>query len=264
MDSESQSSLQPPLASEIPTVAQPPQPPESRLLAPIWHTILIVVIMLGNSYFTAKLLKVSGAKVAESRTLDYVFTIGFELFLLLLVWIGLRLKNYSLRELIGGKWNRPEDFLIDVGIAFVFWFVSALILLGLAYILGQMNEASLSEMKQRLSGLIPRSGMELTIWISLSVIAGLVEEILFRGYLQKQIGVIARNAYVGVIVSAVIFGAGHGYEGTKNMIRIAVFGALFGVLAVWRKSLRPGMMAHAAQDILAGGVAYFLAQKGKF
>jgi len=256
-----QTEPQPILPGEIPSQ---PVSPEKKLLAPIWHTILIVAIMLANSYFTAKLLKLSGTRVAASRTWDYVFTIGFELFLLLLVWIGLRLKKYSMRELIGGRWNTPEDFLIDVGIAVGFWVISAAILVGLAYLLGQVNEASINEMKQRLSGLIPQSGIELAIWISLSVIAGIVEEILFRGYLQKQIGVIAGNAYVGVIVSAVIFGAGHGYEGTKNMIRIAVFGALFGLLALWRKSLRPGMIAHACQDTLAGVVSYFLAQKGKF
>jgi len=237
---------------------------EKKLLAPIWHTILIVVIMLANSYFTAKLLNISGTKVAGSRTWDYIFTIGFELFLLLLVWLGLRMKRYSMRELIGGKWNTPEDFLIDVGIAIGFWVVSALILFGLAYVLGQMNQASINEMKQRLSGLVPHSGRELAIWVSLSVIAGFVEEILFRGYLQKQLGVIAGNMYVGLIGSAVIFGAGHGYEGTKNMIRIAVFGALFGLLALWRKSLRPGMMAHAFQDTFAGVAAYILKQQGKF
>jgi len=264
MDSESRSTPEPKIAPEVPATAQPQPAAERKLLAPIWHTALIVVIMLGNSYFTAKYLNISGSRLASSRTWDYLFTIGFELFLLLLVWLGLWMKKYSMRELIGGKWNKPEDFLMDVGIAIGFWFVSALILLGLAYLLGQVNEASVNEMKQRLSGLIPRSGMELTIWISLSVIAGLVEEILFRGYLQKQIGVIAGNIYWGVIGSAVIFGAGHGYEGTKNMIRIAVFGAMFGALAVWRKSLRPGMMAHAAQDTLAGVATYFMSRQGKF
>lgn len=29
-------------------------------------------------------------------------------------------------------------------------------------------------------------------------------------------------------------------------------GALYGSLALWRKSLRPGMMAHAWSDILSG------------
>jgi hypothetical protein len=69
---------------------------------------------------------------------------------------------------------------------------------------------------------------------------------------------------VGLALSAGIFGASHGYEGIRNMIRICVFGALFGALALMRKSLRPGMMAHATQDGLVGIVTYLLSKSGKF
>jgi hypothetical protein len=34
--------------------------------------------------------------------------------------------------------------------------------------------------------------------------------------------------------------------------KITTLGALYGSLAPWRKSLRPGMMAHAWSDILNG------------
>src|SRR5215469_14307859 len=147
---------------EIPAAL--PAVPEKKLLAPVWHTVLIIVILLGNSYLTARFFAAhrdSAPASAAPRTLDYLFTIGFELFLLLLVWIGLRIKRYSMRELIGGKWKTPEDFLIDIGIALGFWVVSALVLLGLAYVLGQVNAAQVNDMKQRLSGLVPRSGVEL-------------------------------------------------------------------------------------------------------
>ena len=242
-------------------------PPQKKLIAPVWHTILIVVIMLVNSYFTAKLLAThQGSAVGGSagRAWDYVVTIGFELFLFFLVWLGLWIKKFKMRDLIGGRWNSPEDFLIDVGIAIGFWVVAAAVLVGLAYALGQANQAAMNDMKQHLGNLVPRSGMELSIFVSLSIVAGFVEEILFRGYLQRQIGAMAGNAWVGVIVSALIFGAGHGYEGIKNMVRIAVFGAMFGILALWRKSLRPGMMAHAFQDGLVGVGLYFASRMGKF
>jgi hypothetical protein len=36
------------------------------------------------------------------------------------------------------------------------------------------------------------------------------------------------------------------------MIAIGFFGSFFGILAHLRKSLRPGMMAHAFQDSIAG------------
>jgi hypothetical protein len=36
------------------------------------------------------------------------------------------------------------------------------------------------------------------------------------------------------------------------MVVISVSGALFGLLALWRDSLRPGMVAHAWADIFGG------------
>jgi hypothetical protein len=36
------------------------------------------------------------------------------------------------------------------------------------------------------------------------------------------------------------------------MTSIAIYGALFGILAIMRKSLRPGMIQHSMQDSFAG------------
>jgi hypothetical protein len=36
------------------------------------------------------------------------------------------------------------------------------------------------------------------------------------------------------------------------MVLIAVFGMMFGIVALLRKSLRPGMMTHTGYDIAAG------------
>jgi uncharacterized protein len=89
-----------------------------------------------------------------------------------------------------------------------------------------------------------------------------VEEIIFRGYLQRQFSALTGNAYIAIVIQAAVFGASHGYEGTRRMIVIFVFGAMFGFLALWRRSLRPGMMAHALHDSAAGAGLYFIARKG--
>jgi hypothetical protein len=39
------------------------------------------------------------------------------------------------------------------------------------------------------------------------------------------------------------------------VILIGVFGAMFGILAYWRGSVRPGMIVHAWQDSLGGVVS---------
>ncbi len=246
---------------------QPPAQPEKRLLAPAWHTLVLVTLMLINSFFTASYMSRAVSHAASGgprnmRLLQYGLTIAFELFLLFLVWVGLRLKRTKLRDLIGGRWNTPEDFLLDIAIALGFWFASALILAGLGYLLGLTNPSQVNDIKQRLQGIVPQSGLELALWVALSSVAGFVEEIVFRGYLQRQIAAISGNVFLGIIASAVVFGAGHGYEGERRMLLIAVYGIMFGLLAHWRKSLRPGMMAHALQDTIAGVAFRFLSKTG--
>src|SRR5215813_10096989 len=242
-----------------------PSPAKTSLLAPLWHTVLIVVIIITDSYFTASYLNRALAhgpinSSHQARLLQYGATIALEAVLLLLVWLGLRIHKTKIRELISGKWKTPEDFLIDLGLAAAFWVATALILAGLGYLLGLSNPKQVDEMKQHLGPLMPKVGSEMLVWVLLSCVAGLVEEIIFRGYLQRQIGALAGNIYVGLAASAIIFGAGHGYEGVRRMILIALYGAMFGLLALWRKSLRPGMIAHAWQDSFAG-IAFSLLEK---
>jgi membrane protease YdiL (CAAX protease family) len=257
-------------APEIPsTIPDPPgaepTPAERGLLAPVWHTLLVVGILVGNSYFTARLFgrALQHGPILNShqaRLFQYGATIVLEFFLLAIVWLGLRTTKTTIRDLIGGKWNTPEDFLIDMAITAGFWVTSALILAGLGYLMGLSSPAQVNEMKQRMGGLMPQIGFEMVVWVLLSCTAGFVEEIIFRGYLQRQIGAMAGNIYVGLGVSAIIFGAGHGYEGARRMVLIALYGAMFGMLALWRKSLRPGMIAHAWQDAFAG-ISYRLLEK---
>jgi len=76
--------------------------------------------------------------------------------------------------------------------------------------------------------------------------------VVFRGYLQRQFISWTGNAVVGVLISAAVFGAGHIYQGGKQAIIIGVYGAFFGALSLYRRSLKPGMIAHALQDTCSG------------
>lgn len=88
--------------------------------------------------------------------------------------------------------------------------------------------------------------------------AGFCEETIFRGYLQKQFIAWTNNAALGVFLSAAVFGVCHIYQGAKAAVVITVFGLLFGTLAQWRKSMRPGMITHAMHDTLSGLAVRFL------
>jgi membrane protease YdiL (CAAX protease family) len=55
-----------------------------------------------------------------------------------------------------------------------------------------------------------------------------------------------------VLFSALVFGGAHAYQGVRSMMMLAVFGALFSFLALFRGSLRAGMFAHSWHDLIAG------------
>jgi uncharacterized protein len=248
-----------------PVSPEPEIPPQRKLLAPIWHTVLIVVIMLLNSYGSAKLASGAMGQDAKAmtenmRVLQYVVTIILEFFLLFLVWIGLRLNGTRIRDVIGGRWDTAEAFLLDFAIAIGFFFVAYGTILGLSFALGLAKASQIEQTKKLASLLAPHTWYALLLFILLSTIAGFVEEIIFRGYLQRQFAALSGNIYAGLIGSALVFGAGHGYEGARRMALIFVLGLMFGFLALWRKSLRPGMIGHAVFDS-AQGVLLFIATR---
>jgi uncharacterized protein len=218
-------------------------------LAPLWHTLLLIAALLTAS--------VKGNRADHSMAQSagplpqYLWNVIWEWILLGFTWLGIR-KRISLRELIGERWRSGEEFLRDIGIAAGFWMLS-LVVLGTCAKLMHLDQASkIESMRRQLGFLTPRSGAEVAAWLFVCLNAGFCEEIIFRGYLQRQFAILTRSMLPGILLSALVFGASHGYEGVSRMILIALFGFMFGILAWWRKSLRPGMIAHAWHDAISG------------
>jgi membrane protease YdiL (CAAX protease family) len=66
------------------------------------------------------------------------------------------------------------------------------------------------------------------------------------------------SAAASVILQGILFGISHGYQGLRAIIMIILFGFLYGILAYWRESLRPGMVLHAWSDVYAGYLFQFI------
>jgi hypothetical protein len=114
-------------------------------------------------------------------------------------------------------------------------------------------DAAQQQTLHTLSALAPGSILEAGLWILLCIMAAFTEEIVFRGYLQRQFTAWGRGAVaVGVVFSALLFGCAHGYQGVRNMVLLSIFGAFFSILTIVRRNIRAGIFAHAWQDIVAG------------
>ncbi|MFI5103334.1 MAG: CPBP family intramembrane glutamic endopeptidase [Terriglobales bacterium] len=252
--------METPLATEAPAAQE-----KNPWIAPWWHLVLILALLFSNSFAGS-----SGGKNLitgpHARIVLYSATFIFELVIVLLIWLAIVRRGVTMRALIGGRWDTFENFVIDVLIAAAFWAVSTGILIGIRVALGTLdlhNTAhQAAETKKILAPLIPRTWAEASFFLALAVGAGLFEEIIFRGYLQRQFAALGQSVWAGIVLSAVVFGLGHGYQGNRMMIVIGVYGALFGILVYLRKSLRPGMMAHGFQDAFTGLALFFLTKNG--
>jgi len=224
-------------------------PSQSRkLLAPVWHTVVLIVLVFATSLFQSRRMGHIENYHVTNRIALYSFTICFELILLAYVWfLGIRPTGTKFKEVIGGSWASARDVWRDVGVACLFWIVVVVFLVLSGHILGKN-----SDMNKVFPIIMPRGPLEMTVWVLLSVSAGFCEEFVFRGYLQKQFFALTGSDAAAIAVQAIIFGAAHQYQGIKGMTTITIYGALFGVLATMRKSLRPGMIQHAMQDSSAG------------
>jgi uncharacterized protein len=210
------------------------------------HTIVLLAVIAAWStwgYFGAVRMR---AAQNPHRAAVYVLTILWEWSVVAYIAWGTKRHGSSLRELIGGKWDDSKAFLKDVAIAAGFWLIAIVILFAAALALHATKAG------QNVRSMLPQNHLEIFLWILTSITAGICEEIIFRGYFQKQFSAWTGSIPAGVLLSAAAFGAGHVYQNGKSAIIIAVYGLLFGILAEMRKSLRPGMMTHAWHDGFAG------------
>jgi uncharacterized protein len=99
--------------------------------------------------------------------------------------------------------------------------------------------------------LLPRTSQELRLFLFMSLCAGICEEILFRGYLIWYLGTIL-NTHMAVVLSSVIFGFGHAYQGLKGIFIITPIGLIFAMLYLWSGSIWVPVILHIAIDGWSG------------
>jgi uncharacterized protein len=226
------------------------RPSSRQLIAPGWHTVVFVAIFVVLSviggFFQHAVKQQPQATVSSGNAVPgYISVVVFEWLLVLYVRMGVHKRGMRLRDLVGGRWATPKAVMKDIALSAGLW----------ALWMGLMNAHVLGGGTNTAQGLLPQGILESLVWIPVALSAGFCEEVAFRGYLQKQFQAITGSAGWAVLFQAIVFGIGHLYEGVGPVARITLFGVLFGLLALWRKSLRPGMIAHAWSDIF--GVIIF-------
>jgi membrane protease YdiL (CAAX protease family) len=100
-------------------------------------------------------------------------------------------------------------------------------------------------------------------WLSVAwTLAAFAEEMIFRAYFINRISDLLGNGWVGwisaLLLSSVLFGAGHGYQGLAGAIGTTEIGLLLGVIyLVNRRNLWMNIVCHGCIDSISLITLYF-------
>jgi membrane protease YdiL (CAAX protease family) len=169
------------------------------------------------------------------------------LLLIALIIVLLRANGQPIRSLGLLAEGAPREILhatwMTVG-AFATIFIVAIPIA----IIGALGASSVQEEGVRRSetlGTIAAQGSLGEIVVSL-IVAAAFEEITFRAFLVPRMRVIVGSWPIAVILVAIVFGAGHVYEGFIATFQTAMLGIYFAVMMLIRRRILAPSLAHAA------------------
>jgi len=220
-----------------------------QLVDHIFVLLLFVVQPIhGAMSYRRYVAKVKAGQISDPARL-YLQTIALE-------WVAL--------AVLGSAWyllGRPIADLGFVSPEGMGNWIGALVLAAatgfLIYAWRRAQSLSQEEKQEQIEALgdlvhfLPRTKRDFRHFVAVSITAGIVEEVLYRGfafwYLAQFMPI-----WAVIVVSSIGFGLGHSYQGVGGMIRVTGIGLAFGAFYVLTGSIWLPMLAHAILDILQG------------
>ncbi len=123
-----------------------------------------------------------------------------------------------------------------------------------------MNLRRMSRMPANMRGqlqaiaqrILPQSTREGVAFFALAVTAGVCEEFLYRGFAMTAFTHAGIPLWGAVVLSSILFGLAHLYQGRGGLVGTMGLGLLFGVARITFGSLVPVVCWHIAVDVVAG------------
>ncbi|WCN39623.1 CPBP family intramembrane glutamic endopeptidase [Aneurinibacillus uraniidurans] len=111
--------------------------------------------------------------------------------------------------------------------------------------------------------LLPTSTKEKCVWVFVSITAGVCEELLYRSFLMYYLPSLldTQSVWISLILSSLIFGLAHTYQGVKGAMKATTLGMYFCLLYLVTDSIIPGMILHTLIDL--AGVFMMKSRKEK-
>ncbi len=153
----------------------------------------------------------------------------------------------------------------------VAWIGYGLFILACATLLIQLRSylrsperlASMRETFGKVMLFLPHTRRELRAFDAVSVTAGICEEIIYRGFLIAYLmAVLTTPFWIAALLSCLVFGLSHNYQGPAGILRTAAVGGVLALLYGLTGSLLAPMVFHAVMDITSGRIAHAAIKPG--
>ena len=212
--------------------------------------VLAVILPLMGIWDFQRLLRTVAAGQIDARSKAYKWTLTMQWGLVFGLggwWImaGRGLAPIGLLPLASGwQW-----LAICIGIGATVFMVWQMV-----YVMGRSEK--LKEAREELGelgDLIPKTAEEHRLFTALAITAGVCEEILYRGLLLASLAPLT-GTWQAVILSSIIFGLGHAYQGMTGVVKTALIGLFLALLTVFSGSIFVAMLLHVVVDLTSGRI----------
>ncbi|MDC1142690.1 CPBP family intramembrane metalloprotease [Planctomycetota bacterium] len=107
---------------------------------------------------------------------------------------------------------------------------------------------------QKIRWLIPRTRKQKVAWITISVHAGVCEELFYRAFMVLLLSN-WMPLWAACVVMTLLFGLGHVYQGMRGVVGTAILGGVFLGMYLLTGSLWLSILSHALYDVSMGFLA---------
>jgi uncharacterized protein len=183
------------------------------------------------------------------KILTYRRIIAVEWIASLVAWIALRAQLFY-------AWPMAQQTVLKkIGGSFVVGLVSASIIMTVVQVFLTRHNPKVHEKIvkafKRLDFILPVTSEERAWFLAVSVTAGICEEILYRGFLTRYLADVPwhGNLWTAILISSLVFGIAHTYQGPSGVVGTAVIGAAMAIIFGIAGNLWLPMALHAAFDL---------------
>jgi membrane protease YdiL (CAAX protease family) len=217
-----------------------------------WLIFLFLgVVIPWRGYARLKKLLSRPSVDTRAKLVLYAATIAFQWMLVgLVAWRAL-VHGLTAQEL--GLGSRGWVGIVASGVSGAV-FIGGLQWLNLRRI-GKMEGEAPELLRKLASRILPVNLSEYLPYSALAITAGVCEEFVYRGFAIAALSKAGLPLWLVVILSSILFGLAHAYQGRGGIVSTGIFGVLLAIGRLGFGSLVPVMMWHAGLDLAAGVAA---------